>query len=240
MFGLFNKKMAGFGQLGVDTDWHCHLLPGVDDGVQNLSDSAQILLSMKKKGITKIVHTPHFNAEIFPGNTEQKIKREFKKYIEALPEECKEGMDLRLGGEYMILNGFEDRKIKNLLQIDDGKVLIEMSYMYPSANIEESIFSIVMAGLTPVIAHPERYLYYAGKLETFDRFHDMGAEFQLNLLSLTGCYGPASVHILEYILKKEMYSYVGTDTHTPHHFSSISNMEIPQKYIEALSYIRNK
>lgn len=234
MLGLFKNKKSRFCQLGITTDWHCHLLAGVDDGVQKISDSVQILRAMKAAGITTVVHTPHFNPEIFASNTEESIREAFDRYVEALPSDCLDGMDIRLAGEYMVVGGFEDRNMSELLQIEPGKVLIEMSYMYPSATMEQTLFNISMAGLTPVIAHPERYLYYADKLEEYDRLADMGAQFQLNLLSLSACYGPASVRILEYLLSKGMYSYVGTDTHTPHHFQNIAGLEFPSKYQDSL------
>lgn len=231
LFGLFKKNLACFSQLGITTDWHCHLLSGVDDGVQDADQSAQILSDMRKAGITRVVHTPHFNSEIFPENTEKSIKTKFEKYLKTLPSESLEGMDIRLAGEYMVTNGFENRNMKELLQFDEGKVLIEMSYMYPSATIEETVFNITMAGLVPVIAHPERYLYYSEKLGQYDRLRDMGAEFQLNLLSLEGCYGFQSVRIMEYLLKNGWYSYVGTDTHTLHHFQHISDFKFKADYV---------
>lgn len=240
MLGLFNNKAAKFCQLGITTDWHCHLLPAVDDGIQRLDDSVSALRAMKAAGITTVVHTPHFNPELFPENTETTIREAFLRYLDALPSDCKEGLELRLAGEYMVVGGFEDRDMSELLQIDEGKVLIEMSYMYPSATMEQSIFNIAMAGFTPVIAHPERYLYYANSLETFERYADMGAEFQLNLLSLGGCYGPGSVRIMKHLLSKGMYAYVGTDTHTPHHLQNILNLNFRQKYLPFLKQFLSK
>lgn len=231
MFSLFHKKKARFSQLGVTTDWHCHLLAGVDDGVREAAHSAQILRDMREAGITTVVHTPHFNSEIFPDNTEKSIKSAFESYVSALPDDCKEGMNLRLAGEYMVTNGFESRDMKELFQFAPGKVLIEMSYMYPSVTMEQTIFNMCVAGLTPVIAHPERYLYYAKNLEQFDRFHDMGAQFQLNLLSLSGVYGSQSIRIMEYLLKKRWYAHVGTDTHAVSHFRLISNLEFDADYL---------
>ncbi|MCQ2084339.1 MAG: capsular biosynthesis protein [Bacteroidaceae bacterium] len=234
MFRLFKPKTERFDRLGITTDWHCHLLPGVDDGVSHIEHSARILESMRSAGITTVVHTPHFNTEIFPDNTEAGISDAFARYRDALPPAVLNGMNLRLAGEYMVTNGFEQRNMQELLQIEPGKVLVEMSYMYPSRTIEDTVFNIRMAGLTPVIAHPERYLYWADRLEHFDRLHEMGALFQLNLLSLQGCYGPASVHIMEYLLKNGLYSYVGTDTHTEQHFKHIAGLEFKASYLPLL------
>lgn len=231
MPGFFKRKEADFSRLAITTDWHCHLLPAVDDGVQNISDSERILRAMKAAGITTVVLTPHFNAEMFPENTEKSIKEAFGQYIEMLPKDCLEGMNIRLAGEYMVTDGFENRNMDELLQIDDGKILIEMSYLFPSVNMEQTVFNIIMSGLTPVIAHPERYLYYADSLGEFERLHDMGAQFQLNLLSLSGCYGPGSVRIMEYLLSSGMYEYAGTDTHTPPHFQNIISQFFSERYL---------
>ncbi len=234
MFKLFKPKTAGFDKIGIKTDWHSHLLPAVDDGVRETGHSSQILFDMHRAGITTVVHTPHFNAELFPANTEDSIRAAFDSYRESV-QAC--GVMLRLGGEYMVTNGFENRNMNELLQIEPGKVLIEMSYLYPSATMEQAIFNISMAGLTPVIAHPERYLYYSETLDRFDRLHELGAEFQLNLLSLEGRYGPQSMRILDYILNNGWYSYMGTDTHTTHQFHRIAGIEFKASYLPLLQKI---
>ncbi|MCQ2127224.1 MAG: hypothetical protein MJZ06_07310 [Bacteroidaceae bacterium] len=233
MFSLFRPKTAGFDQIGIRTDWHCHLLPRVDDGVQDLGRTVRILDDMRRAGYHTIVHTPHFNPELFPANTEDSMRDAFERYRENAPST----LELKLAGEYMVYDGFEKRDMSQLLQIEPGKVLIEMSYLYPSATMEQAIFSILMAGLTPVIAHPERYLYYADTLDRFDRLHELGAQFQLNLLSLQGVYGPKSVQILEYILDKGWYSYLGTDTHSVHHFRGIVQNPFKAKYLPQLQAI---
>lgn len=230
LLDIFRKKPAVFGNLNLSSDWHCHVLAGVDDGVKELKESISILENMKESGITKVVLTPHMNPEIFPDNTEESLKTRFQEFVNALPQDLLSGMDISLGAEYMVTVGFENRNPLELLQIDKDRVLIEMSYYYPSQNMENAIFSLTSAGITPVIAHPERYLYLAGSLSTFERYHDMGAEFQINLLSMKGVYGPASVKIMEYIMKKGWYAYTGSDTHTANHFSSIRRMEFNRDY----------
>lgn len=236
LFDLFRKKTALFPDLNLTSDWHCHVLAGVDDGVRQLNDSISILKSMKESGIRKIMLTPHLNPEIFPDNTEESLKARFAEFMDSLPDDVKEGLDIRLAAEYMVVDGFEKRNPSDLLQVDTNRVLIEMSYYYPSRNMEDAIFNLTSEGITPVIAHPERYLYHAGTLNVFDRYHDLGAEFQCNLLSLKGVYGPASIKILEYIMNKGWYSYTGSDTHTVNHFESIKRMEFLKEYV---GFLRN-
>lgn len=233
MFAIFQKP-SSIDDLHVATDWHCHVLPGVDDGVRHLEHSAAILNRMRERGIRRVVHTPHINPEMFPSNTEEFLKARFGEYVEQLPDSCKDGMQLDLAAEYMVADGFENRDPDELLQIEPGHVLVEMSYLFPSPNMEQALFHLSQKGLVPVIAHPERYLYLDGKLSTFERYHDMGAVFQLNLLSLSGVYGKSSLHILDYLLDKGWYAYCGTDTHSPDYFHRIENIKFKTGYKDKL------
>jgi len=228
---LFKRS---FSDLLVSADWHCHVLPGVDDGVARFEDSVSILGKMVEKGFRRVVLTPHLNPELFPANTEKFIRKRFDDFMGALPESLSLSLDISLGAEYMITPDFHERQTESLIQFDEGKVLVEMSYFYPSQNVDDAVFNIVSHNLTPVLAHPERYLYYAGDLDRFERLHTMGCEFQMNLLSLAGVYGPGSIRILKYLLKRGWYSYVGSDTHSVKHFDSISKMRVKRSLAELM------
>jgi len=237
MLGLFQKK-ATFPQIHFAADHHCHLLPGVDDGVKSLQDTVSILEAMRDQGIKSVTFTPHMQSEIFPDNTEDHIRQKYEQCIKELPEELLSSIDISLAGEYMVCPDFDSRDPKNLLQFEKGSVLIEMSYLYESRNIEQALFNIGMNGIHPVIAHPERYLYLSNNLSRFERFHDMGASFQLNLLSLGGAYGRPSIRILNYILENGWYTHIGSDTHSIAHFDNIVNMHFPASYLDMLSTLK--
>lgn len=228
----FLKKKASFADLGFTSECHCHVLPGVDDGAKSIKESMVILRGMIRMGFRSIVLTPHINPDVYPGNNEAQIKKLFHDFVSALPEDITSALDISLGAEYMVTAGFEDSRPSSLLQFLPGKVLIEMSYLYPSKNVEDAIFNLVMSGITPVVAHPERYLYYAQKRSIFERFHDMGAEFQMNALSLSGAYGYESMSILEYLLSKGWYTHIGTDTHGISHLQNLYSMHFNARLLE--------
>jgi len=230
-------KFITFSELGITTEYHCHILPGVDDGVKASEESINILHDMVKAGYRQVKLTPHMNPDIYLDNTEDYIRMRYELFVSSLPEDITSSLQISLGGEYMVTGDFHERNAGELFQFDEGKVLIEMSYMYPSRNLEGAIFNITFHGLTPVLAHPERYLYLADHLDRFERFHDMGCEFQLNLLSLEGVYGPGSVKIMDYLLKNGLYTYLGSDTHTLQHLHHIIGMNIPVKRAESIRAI---
>ena len=62
-----------------------------------------------------------------------------------------------------------------------------------------------------MLAHPERYLYMP--LDEYDKLRSAGCALQLNLFSLTGMYGEQVMQRTQQLLERELYSFVGTDTH---------------------------
>lgn len=95
--------------------------------------------------------------------------------------------------------------------IDDGAK--EMSFFNPPYNLEELLIKIKNKDYTPILAHPERYRYYHNNFSQHQKLTEMGCFFQLNLLSLTTHYGKAVTKIAHKLLKKNQYTFLGSDTH---------------------------
>ncbi|MCR5002981.1 MAG: hypothetical protein K5984_01290 [Bacteroidales bacterium] len=192
-------------------DVHSHILPGVDDGFQRVEDSVEALRRMHSAGVNEFILTPHIHPGVSMETDENVVKKAYENLLPYVPA----GIKTRLAAEYMIVPGFEKKADDNyLLTYPDGSILIEMSYLFKSDNLEKTIFSLVMAGHKPILAHPERYSYMADNLKTFDNLIDRGCRFQMNLMSLTGAYGPESMIILKYLLDRGLYTYLATDLHS--------------------------
>ena len=198
-----------------ETDIHSHLLPGVDDGFRTADDSLKAIGLMAASGCRELVLTPHLNPDVYPGTGEPRHREVYERFCGLIPPEL--GVTTHLAAEYMVVKGFEDRvsaHADELLVYPDGSVLVEMSYYYRSQNMEQTLFELSMAGLKPILAHPERYLYMADTLSDFDRFVEMGCRLQMNAMSLTGMYGTQSMKILDHLLRHRMYSFIATDLHS--------------------------
>lgn len=170
---------------------------------------------MAQNGCQEIAFTPHMNPDVYPKESEAHFREVYAAFTPRIPQEL--GITTSLAAEYMVVNGFEDRvasEADTLLTYPDGSILIEMSYMFRSKNLEQAIFELNMAGLNPVLAHPERYLYMSDCLRDFDKILDEGCRLQLNYASLTGKYGSDSIKIMCHLLEHDMYSFVSTDLHS--------------------------
>lgn len=222
-------------------DIHCHLLPGVDDGFKTADESIVAINTMLENGVKEFVFTPHMNPDVYPNESEahfREVYESFKEQINCQLSIVNCPFSTALAAEYMVVKGFEQRAADHadeLLTYPDGSILIEMSYMYRSRNFEDAIFELVMAGLKPIVAHPERYLYMVDSLGEIDHWVDMGARLQLNLLSLTGQYGAASVRIMEHLLKHGLYSFVATDLHSNAQLTRILETKVDAKLLSQLT-----
>lgn len=223
---LWFKKKNSVAPLTLSArDIHNHLLPGVDDGFSNAEDSLKAMAMMAEAGVKEIVFTPHMNPELFVDSNEKKLREAYDGFVGLIPPEL--GIKTSLAAEYMCIKDFEQRASDpELLTYEDGSILVEMSYYFRSPNLEKAVFELVMAGRRPIVAHPERYLYMADCLTDFDRLADMGCRFQMNYMSLSGAYGPASVKILNYLRKRGLYSFTATDLHTIPQLEKILSIKV--------------
>lgn len=198
-------------------DYHCHLLPGVDDGVGEVDETLQILREWERMGVKEVWLTPHIMEDI---PNEPKALR--KKFAD-LQKVYDGGIRLRLAAEHMMDGLFmsslspgpspKERGDGNgMLCLHDNLLLVETSYYIPPMNMEAIIDSIKKNGYEPLLAHPERYQYMEKSDYRFWKEKDV--LLQLNLPSLVGAYGPEVQYKAEWLLRENMYDCCGSDTHS--------------------------
>ena len=203
-------------------DIHSHLLPGIDDGSKSLEETETLLQQLKVIGFEKCITTPHTLPEIWE-NTRDGILQKFDETKSQLSE-SHQPMLHHTASEYMLDDSFIDRlQSEKLLTLKDDLLLIEMSYMNPTLALKEIIFEIKQKGYKPILAHPERYLYYHKNLKAYELLKDLGVLFQMNLLSAVGYYGPSVAKAADDLLKNDFIDFVGSDVHHQKHVSSFEN-----------------
>lgn len=206
----FRKRisLADSGIFRRFTDWHCHLLPGVDDGVQTMEETLQILSLYERLGVNQVWLTPHI-MEDMPNTTSV-----LKVLFEELKTSYQGNITLRLASENMLDNLFEERLEKNdLLPLGkNGKhLLVETSYFNPPMGLSNILLRVKSKGYVPVLAHPERYNYMDES--DYRRLKGLNVKFQLNFFSLVGAYGAQVRKKAEWLMKNGFYDLTGSDTH---------------------------
>ncbi|HIM93920.1 MAG TPA: hypothetical protein EYM49_02625, partial [Campylobacterales bacterium] len=189
-FGLNSKKLLS------SVDLHSHLIPGIDDGAKDLETSLLLIKELKALGYKKLITTPHIS-DMFP-NSSRTILEGYRILKEELSKQNIQ-IELEIGAEY-----YADEQFEILLESNDilsfGKeryLLFELSYFTPPQDIDNLIYDIKLKGYTPVLAHPERYLYWHLDFNKYRELKEMGTLFQINLNSTVGYYNKDIQHIAE-------------------------------------------
>lgn len=215
--GLFTKKPKPLYESGLlrgFTDVHCHLLPGVDDGVQHMDETLWLLERYEELGVAEVWCTPHIMEDV-PNRTED-LRRRFDTLLERYQGPVK----LHLAAENMIDSLFRQRlEEKDLLVHGENELLVETSYYTPPAGLSQTLERIKSYGLFPLLAHPERYLYM--EMSDYERLVERNVRLQVNLGSLAGIYGKVVKSRAEWILDHGLYHCSGTDCHSRHMLASI-------------------
>lgn len=235
MLSLFSRKknILRTNLLDGMTDVHCHLLPGVDDGVQTKVEALEAILTLSEMGIRRFFLTPHVMEEI-PRNNRQYLEEQFGMFKEKLPA----NIEMKLAAEYMLDIAFSTHLKEGLLTMGDKHVLVETSYLSPPPDMQGMLYELIVTGYIPVIAHPERYLYM--KRATYSELKEKGCRLQLNLLSLSGFYGGPAYENSVYLLKNNFYDYVGSDFHNLNkHRRGLAGLSLDRRQQMAIRQLLN-
>jgi tyrosine-protein phosphatase YwqE len=230
MFSIFKRKENVQSNLeSLDTikvDMHSHILPGIDDGAQNIEESLALIECLVNKGFEQFICTPHVYKELYP-NTTETIKAAYDNLLPFVEKKFPH-VQIKFAAEYFMDDNF-DAAIENnekLLTVFDNNVLVEHSFVQAPFDLKQKFFNLQMAGYNPIIAHPERYEFYMANKKAYHTLYDIGCILQVNLLSLIGYYGKAPMELSKYLIDNKLVKLVGTDIHNSRHihgFNTFAN-----------------
>lgn len=212
LFNTQKKDLLDFSVLHADM--HAHLLPGIDDGAQDVTASLTLISGLQALGFKKCIATPHIMPGVFDNDADIILERQSVLNAAALPAL---GTEVHAAAEYFIDDTFPNRVRagETLLTFGDNYVLVEMSMITREKKLEEAIFEMRLRGYRPVLAHVERYPYLFDKqqLEHYEKLRDADVLLQVNLRSFTGNYGEIQKRIARVLADQRMISFLGTDLH---------------------------
>ncbi|MEN0003601.1 MAG: CpsB/CapC family capsule biosynthesis tyrosine phosphatase [Bacteroidota bacterium] len=205
-------------------DMHSHLIPGIDDGAPDMDTAIMLIEGLKELGIERIITTPHVMSDLYPNTSATILSGRDEVRRELQQRGIHIGFDA--AAEYLLDEGFEAKlQADNLLTFGNQHVLVEMSFVAPPPNLENLLFQLQVKGYRPIMAHPERYLYWHATKEKYTALKEKGVQLQLNMLSLTGYYGESVKAVANYMLKKGLVDYLGTDLHHEQHLAQLKQIE---------------
>lgn len=198
-------------------DLHSHLLPGIDDGCQDLTQTVLCVTSLRMAGFVGSVCTPHIVARLYPRNVPDNIHRQVQWLSGEL---ARRDMDYQLwaGGEVRIardaVNWMTDQGVPTL---GPGRcVLIDWWGNDWPPFCDEVCQFLLDERYQPVLAHPERMgLEETQLLTLLEDLQRRGVWLQGNLNSFAGGEGPEARDLARTLLAAGRYVALASDTHGP-------------------------
>ena len=210
-------------------DLHCHILPGVDDGSQNIEQSVKIALNAKEAGFNTICCTPHFLEPNYISKKSDNLK-----LLEELKIELKKQnieINLILGNEVYISENVSQLLENEIISKigNTNYILMELPLFQEIRYVNQLLGRVQDKGLKIILAHPERYVYIQKNPNKLVDFIESGIILQGNYASIIGKYGIESKKTMKKLLKAKMIHILASDVHKEN--SIYNKMEVISKNI---------
>lgn len=197
-------------------DLHCHILPNIDDGPSDITDSIKMAMIAASDGIRKIVATPHIDH----ANTSDRFDaRGLSEEIDAQVE----FLNSCLSAEQVPVEILPGGEVSALLAIDvcrqytinnTSYLIIEFPHTHLPVDARDTIFEMVVSGLKPIISHPERNPSVVQDPERLRALVESGALVQVTAASITGQFGRDTQACAYHLIRQDMVSFVVSDGHS--------------------------
>lgn len=199
-------------------DIHSHIVFDVDDGPKTIEDSRTLLEESYRQGVRTIISTSHRRKGMFE-TPEAKIEENFKQ-VQELAKEIADDLTVLYGAEIYytsdILDKLEQEKIPRLA--GSQYALIEFSMITPYKEIHTALSNVLRLGVTPVVAHIERYHCLENDEKKVRDLINMGCYTQINSSSVLKpkLFGDTYKFMkkrAQFFLEKDLVHFVASDMH---------------------------
>ncbi len=205
----------------ITVDIHSHLLPGIDDGSADISQSIELIKIFEKMGYQKLITTPHVMGDFYR-NTPEIIRAKLAELKIALQENQIQ-VEIEAAAEYYFDEWLIQKieKEQEILTFGDNYLLFETAFMDMPKQFFAVIFEMQAQGIQPLFAHPERYHYLQNDFQLLTKIYEKGVKLQINLNSLNGYYGKGAKDLAERIIQLGWVSCLGSDCHKIGHLQHL-------------------
>lgn len=200
-------------------DLHLHVLPGVDDGADDLDEACRMCQMALDDGCEGLIVTPHQRHDLWDNRDAERLEE----LLDRVRKSFGEGLALHLGAEIRV-----DSDLLSELERGPGPshvarrgptslagsryLLLEFDRGGFNTDPVALTHELTVAGWVPIFAHPE-HIRGLEDLETMERMAEAGALFQITGMSLTGEFGPRARSLCERYLDVSLVHFVASDAH---------------------------
>lgn len=196
-------------------DLHAHILPGLDDGPTDMTEAVAMCRLAAEDGTTTMVATPHMLGGLYTVTREAVLRgvQRLRKRLgaEGVPLKVEPGADVHLEPDVCEL-----LQRGRLVTVGDrGRYLmLELPQAVIPDRLSELRFSMQVAGLTPIISHPERNFEVQANPDVMRPFVESGTILQLTAASVVGDLGRRAERCAHQLLRARLAHVVASDAHS--------------------------
>ena len=199
-------------------DIHSHILPGLDDGSQDMKETLEMIRKAEMTGVTAMVATPHCN---IPKGRKNYFDEDYKEAVHSVQLAVKqEGLNVEI---YPGMEVFATPDLPQLLRegrimtLNGGRYLLVEFDFNEDPDFAVSIIEEIRAtGVIPVIAHAERYKFVQRNPNIVYHWRTNGYPIQVNKGSFKGSFGGAAMDMAYNLMDCNLVSVVASDAHSQH------------------------
>jgi protein-tyrosine phosphatase len=191
-------------------DIHCHIFPGLDDGAETLETACAMAESAIADGVTHVIGTPHANSTY--------------RFVPELIALRRQEMQARFEGRLTFGTGCDFHlSFENLQDIrhDSARytlnhknyLLVEFADYSIPPSLDQSLHELQLAGLRPIITHPERNPLIRAQSQRLVQWMQQGCYVQITAGSLQGKFGNAARDAAEAWLDSNAVHFIASDAH---------------------------
>ena len=196
-------------------DFHNHIIPNLDDGSKSIEMSLDMLKEAQSQGITDIINTVHFqHPKMDKKNTSYEFVISEIRKMEQIARS--KGLDINIHPGSEVFFNFNLTKILDnpITTIGNGKyMLIEFQRLHFPKGYENEIFKLQLKGVTPIIAHPERYRGVQQDINLVKKWIRRGYKIQIDCASILGGFGRETKRVAMNMLYNNLCHLIGSDSH---------------------------
>lgn len=191
-------------------DIHCHPLPATDDGAKTFEVAVDMCRMAAADGVTHLVATPHYNYQ-YPFRPEENQAK-----LAQLQAGVGDSPKLLLGCDFHLSYDNIQQLIENRSQFTingSNYVLVEFDDHFVPEQMDHVFYELQVAGLTPIVTHPERNAVCCRRSEVLYNWVTRGCLLQVTAQSYTGGFGHAAQHFAEQWLERNWVHFFASDAH---------------------------
>jgi protein-tyrosine phosphatase len=191
-------------------DIHCHILPNLDDGAESMEIACGMAEMAIEDGVTHIIGTPHASPE--------------HTFAPELIKQRRDELQARFEGRLTFATGCDFHlSFENLQDIRHDPwrftlnqkryLLVEFADYSIPPSIDQALHELQLAGLRPIITHPERNPLIRSQPDRLYRWLLQGCYAQITAQSVLGKFGEAAQEMADEWLNANAVHFIASDAH---------------------------